>query len=98
MEFVRTRLCDHIDHAPAGPPKFGVGAAGHNLELFYRFQGDIDGRALAPRLFAEEAVVIVPAIETDVVENATLSVKVDLVAIRTLHDACAGRKREKVLE
>src|SRR5579859_5843814 len=98
MEFVRARLCNHVDHAAAGPPEFSVGTTGDYLELFNCFEGDIDGSSLAARLLAKEAVVIVPAIETDVVEDAALPVEVDLVAIRALNDAGAGRQGEKVLE
>ena len=55
-------------------------------------------RALAADLLAEEAVVVVAAVEADVVEDAALAGERDLVAVRPLHDADARRERQQILE
>jgi hypothetical protein len=53
---------------------------------------------LSAELFAEEAVVVVAAIEADVVEDSTLSSEVDLVAVGALSDADSGRERQQVFK
>jgi len=78
---------------PAVRPKFGAGSGRHNLKLFHGIQRNVDGRTLTSQLLAEEAIVVVAAIKTYVIENASLSGKRDLVAIRALHHAHARRQR-----
>src|SRR5262249_530015 len=98
VETVRTGLSDHVDHATRRAPEFGIGAAGDDLELLYCFQRDVNRRALSACLLAEEPVVVVAAVQRDVVENAALSVDVDFVAVRTLRDADARRQREQIFK
>ena len=74
---------------PAVRPNSALRAGGDDLELLDRVERDVDGRALAARLLAEEPVVVVAAVEADVVEDAALSGERDLVAVRSLHDADA---------
>src|ERR1700674_4989639 len=76
-----------VDYATRTAAELRVGAAGRDLKLLHGFQGDIDRRALASHLLAEESVIVVASIEADVVEDAALPVDVDLVAVRSLGDA-----------
>src|SRR6185437_3554568 len=98
LDLIGARLGDDVDDAAGGAAVFGWGAGRHDLELLYRFERDVDGRALPAHLLAEEAVVVVAAIEADVVEHAALAGKVDLVAVGSLADADAGGQGEQVLE
>ena len=95
---VRARLRDHVDDAAGGAAEFGRRAGRDDLEFLDRVQRDVDRGALPAGLFAEEAVVVVAAVEADVVEDATLSRERDLVAIRSLDDADAGCQGEQVFE
>ena len=98
MEVVGAGLGSDIDDAAAGSAKLSICTAGNDLKFLYGFEGDINRRLLAAGLLAEEAVDAVAAIKADVVEDASLSVDANFVAIRTLDGADAGRKREQVLE
>ena len=98
VQLVGARLGDDVDHAAGGAAELGVGAGGDHLELLDRFERDVDRGALAAHLLAEEAVVVVAAVEADVVEDAALPGEGDFVAVRSLHDADAGRERQQVLE
>ena len=49
-------------------------------------------------MFAEEAVVVVASIETDVIEDSALAREIDLVAVGTLRDADAGRECQQVFK
>src|SRR5881628_2251394 len=98
MEAIGAGLGDDVDYAAGGATKFRVRAAGHNLELLDGFETDVHGSALAAHLFAEEAVVVVAAVEADVVEDSTLAVDVDFVAVGALGDADAGGKCEQVFK
>src|SRR5882762_9825246 len=84
--------------APSRPPEFRVRAARHYLEFLYGIQSDVDGSALSAHLLAEETIVVIAAIQADVVEDSALPVEVDFVPIRSLHDAYAGREGQQVLE
>jgi hypothetical protein len=61
------------------------------LKFFYRFERDVYGCALAAELLAEEAVVVVAAIESDVIEDSALAREIDLVAVGPLRDADVSR-------
>src|SRR5579862_699210 len=87
MKIIRARLRNDIHHAASGSPKFRISPAGNDLELLHCFERDVDRSALPSQLLAEEAVVIVAAIEADVIEDAALAVDIDLVAIWPLHNA-----------
>ena len=73
VHLVRTRFGDDVDDAARRATELRIRSTGHDLELLHRLQRDVDGRALAAHLLAEEAVVVVAAVEADVVEYAALS-------------------------
>src|SRR6185369_8406110 len=87
VNVVCARLLDDVDHATGSSSKLSARSARNNLKLFHCFEGDIDCGALPAELFAEESVVVVAAIKTDVVEDSTLAREVDLIAVGTLCDA-----------
>src|SRR5437762_11511365 len=80
-------LRDDIDDATGAAAELRVGAAGGDLKFLDGFQSDVDGRALTAHLLTEESVVVVAAVEADVVEDTALPVDIDLVAVRTLSNA-----------
>src|SRR5438105_3881390 len=98
VHFIRTGLGDDVDDATGGATKLGVGAGRDYLEFLDCIQSDIDGRTLTTDLLAKKSVVIIAAIQTDVVECSALAGKVDLVAIRPLHDADAGSQGQQIFE
>ena len=98
VHFIGARLGDDVDHAARGAPKLGAGAAGHHLEFLDGIERDVDGGALPAELFTEEAVVVVAAVQADVVEDAALPVEVDFVAIGALHDADPGRQGQQIFK
>ena len=69
---------------PAVRPNSALAPGRDHLEFLDRFERDVDGGALAAHLLAEEAVVVVAAVEADVVEHAALAGEVDLVAVGPL--------------
>ena len=73
MRRVGAGLGDDVDDAAGGAAELGGGAGGDHLELLDRVERDVDRRALAAHLLAEEAVVVVAAVEADVVEDAALA-------------------------
>src|SRR4029450_8275662 len=97
-EFFRARFGDDVDGATAAPAEFRARAGGDDLELLDGLHRDVNGRALAAGLFAEEPVVGVAAVEADVVEDPALPVEIDLVAVRPLRDTHAGSEGQEVFE
>ena len=95
---VRARLRDDVDDAPGRAAEFRRGAGGNHLELLDCFERDVHRGALPAGLFPEEPVVVVAAVEADVVEDPALPREGDLVAVGPLDDGDAGREREEVLE
>ncbi len=91
-------LGDHIHHPAASAAKLRVGAAGNYLEFPHGLERDVHSRALTARLFSKEAVVVVAAIERNVVENASLSIDVDLIAVRPLRNAHARSQCEQIFK
>ena len=98
LDLIGSRLGDDVDDAAGRAAELGAGAGGDHLEFLDRFERDVDRRPLPAHLLAEKAVVVVAAVEADVVEHAALSREGDFVAIGTLHDADARREREKIFE
>src|SRR2546425_8093176 len=99
MNLVRTGFSDDVDYAAGGAAEFRVGAACNHLELLHRVQRDGDGRALAAELLAEETVVVIAAVEADVVEDAALAVEVDFITVGPLRDGharCQDRKSTRL--
>ncbi len=95
---VRARLRDHVDDAAGRAAELGRRAGRDHLEFLDRVERDVDRRALPAGLLAEEAVVVVAAVEADVVEDPALTGERDLVAIRPLDDADAWGQGEEILE
>ena len=98
VNFVGAGLGNDVYHSTGGAAKLGAGARGNHLEFLDGVHGDVNLRALAADLFAEEAVVVVAAVEADVVEDAALAVEGDFIAVRALHDADAGGEGEQVFK
>ncbi len=97
-DVVAARFGDHVHDTARRAAEFGRRAAGDHLKLFHRVHRDVDRRTLASSLLAEEPVVVVAAVEADVVEDAALPGEGNLVAVGPLHDADTGRQRQQVLE
>src|SRR5260370_780802 len=95
---IGARLRDYVNNSASGTAEFSAGSCGYYLKFFNRFKSDIDRRALPAQLFAEEAVVVVSAIQTDIVENTTLSGKSDLIAVRSLNHAYSWRECQQVFK
>ena len=89
---------DDVDDAAGGAAELGRRSRRDDLEFLDRVQRDVDRGPLSAGLLAEKAVVVVTTVEADVVEDAALSGKGDLVAVRPLDDADARRERQEVLE
>src|SRR5436309_5284541 len=98
LDLVGSRLGDDVDDAAGRVAELGARAGRDHLELLDRLERDVDRRALAADLLAEESVRVVAAIEADVVEHAALSGEGDLVAVGPLHDADSRRERQEILE
>src|SRR5262245_22295923 len=98
MYVVSPGLGDDVYDPARCASKLGARAAGDNLEFLDRVQRDVDRCSLASELLAKEAVVVVTAIEANVIENASLAAKVDFVPVRPLRDGHAGRKGKQVLK
>ena len=90
MDFIGAGLRYDVDDAGGGPAKFRGGAGCYYLELFDRIERNVDGSSLSAQLLAEKSVVVITAVQADVVEDAALSGKRDFISIRTLDDADAG--------
>ncbi len=98
VEGIAARLGDHVHDAASGSTELRRGAGRDHLEFLHRFERDVDRRALAACLLAEESVVVVAAVEADVVEDPPLACKGNLVSIRALDDADARCEGQHVLE
>src|SRR5437660_11232918 len=98
MSFIGTRFRNNVNDAAGCSAKLGGRPSGHHLKLFHRIQRDIDRGALAAELLAKESVVVIAAVETDVVEDAALSGKCDFVSVRALDDDDPGRQGKQVYE
>ena len=95
---VGARLRDHVDDAAGGAAELCRRAGRDDLEFLDRVERDVDGCALPSRLFPEEPVVVVAAVQADVVEDAALTRERNLVAVRALDDADAWCQGEEVFE
>src|SRR5262249_39235470 len=98
VNLVGARFGYDVDNAARSASEFRAGAGRDDLKFLDGIQRDIDGGPLAPGLLSKEAVVIVTAVEADVVEDCTLAGEVYFIAVGSLHYADAGREREQVLE
>src|SRR2546426_725636 len=98
MHIVASRLGDDVDHATSRAAEFCVGTTGDHLKFFYRVKCDVDRGTLTAELFTEKTVVVVAAIEADVVEYAALAIEVNLIAVRPLSDGHARRQCQEVFK
>src|SRR5215470_13566399 len=98
MYVVCPGLCDDIDNTAGRASELGVGTTGNNLEFLYRVEGNVNCRALAAELFAEEAVVVVAAVKADVVKDAALAIEIDFVAVRALGNGNARSEGKQIFK
>src|SRR5258708_17772719 len=84
MDVIRSRLGDDVDYSSCRASEFSVSAACHHLELFHRIHCDVDRGALTTFLLSKESVVVVAAVQADIIKDSALTVEVDLVPVRTL--------------
>ena len=98
MELIGPRFRDHVHHAACGAPKFRRGSGCNHLKFLHSIERDIDSGALSANLLAKKAVIVIAAIQADVVVDSALSSEIDFVAIRTLDDAYARSKRQQIFE
>src|SRR5262249_40449620 len=98
MQLVGAGLCYPVDDAPRRASQLRPGAARDPLGFLDRIECNVDSGTLPAHLLPEEAVVVVAAIKTDVVEDSTLPGKADLIAVGPLHYAYAGSEREQIFK
>src|SRR6185369_12829108 len=98
VDAVRSGFSDDVHHTAGSASELGAGAGRDNLELLDGFKSDVDRRALAAGLLAEEAIVVVAAVKADVVEDSALPREVYLIAVRSLCNAYSRCERQQVLE
>ena len=96
IEIVKALRVLNDMHTAAGDKELAIeGKVGERVVTIGGFDlaGPIQQRieTAATGLLAEEPVVIVAAIEADIIENAALAGEVDLVAVRALRDADTRR-------
>ena len=96
LQFVGTRLCDHIHKAPGGPPELGRRTLVHHHHLFDRVLAEGERRPLPAPLLAEEGIVEVGPVHDEVVEDAPLSADVQLVPVGPLGNRDAGSQQREV--
>src|SRR5512138_524428 len=92
VNIVGARLRYHVDNTAGGAAKLGRGTRCYHLKFLDGVERNVDGGTLSPELLAEKAIVVVAAVEADVVEDSSLSGKSDLIAIRSLDHANSGRE------
>ena len=68
------------------------------MKFLHSIERDIDSGALSANLLAKKAVIVIAAIQADVVVDSALSSEIDFVTIRTLDDAYARSKRQQIFE
>src|SRR5258708_10998296 len=90
VDLIRSGLGNDVDNAPGCPTEFRVCPACDDLKFLDRVERNVNCGTLSAQLLAEEAVVVVAAVEAYVIENATLAVEIDLVAVRALGNAYTG--------
>jgi len=70
----------------------------NDLELLDGVEGDVDRGALATGLFTKETDIVIASIKADIVKNAALAGKIDLIAVGALRYRNAWREGQKVLK
>jgi len=66
--------------------------------ILYGFERDVNRGALAPHLFPKKTVVVITAVEADVVEDSALAIDVNFIAVGTLANADAGSQGEQIFK
>ena len=97
-ELVGPRLGDHVDEAARRAAELGGGALIDHHQLLDGVLIECERRALSPALLAEERIVEIGPVDDEVVEDAALAANVELVAVRSLGDGCAGCEERQVHE
>ena len=90
VDLIRPGLGNDVDNSPGRPTEFRVCSTCDNLKFLDRVERNVNCSTLSAELLAEEAVVVVAAVEANVIEHAALTVEIDLVAVRTLRNAYTG--------
>src|SRR5258705_1119750 len=98
MNVVGAGFGNHIDNATRRSAKLRTRARCYNLELLNCFQGYVNRCTLSAQLLAEETIVVVAAVKTDIVKNTPLAGEGNLVAVGSLYDANPGSECEQVFK
>ena len=89
MHSVCTRFCNDVDNSTCRAPIFGAGTCRNHLKFLDCFKCDVNGRTLSAGLFPKKSIVVIAAIEADIVENSALARKIDFVTVWPLRNAYA---------
>jgi hypothetical protein len=81
VEIVCPRFRDDVNDPSRGSAVLSIRTRGDDLKFFDRIKRNIDRSTLAARLLAEEAVVVIAAVEADIVEDTPLAGEIDLVTV-----------------
>src|SRR6185503_15088689 len=76
----------------------GIRTGRDDLELLNSIECDVDRCTLAACLLSKEAVIVIPAVKTDIVEDTALAGEVYLVSVRALRNCNTWCKRQQILE
>src|SRR5437016_4846147 len=98
VDFICSRLGNHVDDATGRAAKLCRSSRGNHLKLFDGIQRNVDCRTLAAKLLAEKAIIVITAVEADIIEDATLTSESDFIPVRALDNADAGRQGQQILK
>src|SRR6266852_190439 len=98
MQIVCARFGNNVNDAPSRAPELRACSGRDDLKLFDGIKRNVYRCSLAARLFSEESIVVVASVKTDVVEDASLSGEVNLVAIGPLSNTHSRSQSEQVFE
>src|SRR5207245_1619854 len=74
VDSVCPRFCNDVDDSAGTAAELRVRPARGNLKFLDSFQRDVNCRALPAHLLAKKTVIVVAAVEADVVEDSALAV------------------------
>jgi hypothetical protein len=95
VNVVRTGLRYDVDDTARCPAVLGTRASCDHRNSLTASSERYRSPHADRRLLAEESIVVVTAIEADIVENAALPGEVDLVTVGALRDAHARRQCQR---
>src|SRR5262249_9548798 len=98
VQFVRSGFGDYVDKTSGAASELCARTRGNNLEFLDRLHRNIDRRPLTADLFAEKSIVVIAAIEIDIIEYSTLAGEIDLIAVRPLGNGNAGSQGQQILK